>query len=175
MNKKVRSLEYQDLLLCKCKEHGGPFVNLPEIRNYVNKEGKHQKLLRMNLRQEIGFRKLLHPVDAKERPHLYKMNDLTCEQLVENLTILIDNTIETNDGEVVLFPSEDEIMDIIQEQSTVEEQSTGFKPQQPLAVAWSNDDGSSYWSIGFFMCDVEDECIQVDHLKLKSGHENDKL
>ena len=25
------------------------------------------------------------------------------------------------------------------------------------------------------MCDVEDECIQVDHLKLKSGHENDKL
>ena len=114
----MRSLEYQDLLLCKRKEHGGPFVNLPEIRNYVNKEGKHQKLLRMNLRQEIGFRKLLHPVDAKEWPLLYKMNDLTCEQLVENLTILIDNTIETNDGEVVLFPSEDEIMDIIQEQST---------------------------------------------------------
>ena len=25
------------------------------------------------------------------------------------------------------------------------------------------------------MCDVEDECIQVDHLELKSGHENDNL
>ena len=176
MNKKVRNLEYKDLLLRKCKQHGGPFVNLSEVRDFVNQQKDDSKQLRTHLRQEIGFQKLLHPVDAKERPHLYKMNELTCEQLTENITILLDSTIDATEEEV-LFPNEDDIMEILNEKSNdvLVENTAGFQPQQPLAVIWNNDDGSTYWAVGFFMCDVEDEFIKVDHLELKAGHRNDKM
>ena len=136
VEKKVRNLEYKDLLLRKCKQHGGPFVNLSEVRDFVNQQKDDSKQLRTHLRQEIGFQKLLHPVDAKERPHLYKMNELTCEQLTENITILLDSTIDATEEEV-LFPNEDDIMEILNEKcndALVENTTAGFQPQQPLAV-----------------------------------------
>ena len=151
-------------------------MNLSEVRDFVNQQKDDSKQLRTHLRQEIGFQKLLHPVDAKERPHLYKMNELTCEQLTENITILLDSTIDATEEEV-LFPNEDDIMEILNEKSNdvLVENTAGFQPQQPLAVIWNNDDGSTYWAVGFFMCDVEDEFIKVDHLELKAGHRNDKM
>ena len=97
MKKKIKSMQYKDTLLQKCKKHGGPFTDIYELKEYVKCTDK--KLMRSSLRQEIGFSKLLHPADAKERPHLYKMNYLTIEKLIENLSILLDNDITTTKGQ----------------------------------------------------------------------------
>ena len=148
-------------------------MNLSETHEHVKQPKNDPKEICAYLRQEIGFQKLLHPMDAKERPHLYKMNYLTCEKLVENITILIDSTIEET-GEVVLLPNEDDIMEILKIKSQEPTMVPRFIQQQTLAILWNNDNGSSYWSIGFHVCDEEAERIKVDHSELKPGHKDDK-
>ena len=137
-----------------------------------------KKDLRRFLRQEISLQKLLHPNDAKERPFLYKMNFSTPEQMIENLTILLTVPEENeNRAKDIIFPSEEEIIDILKENgesfsnTTVTNNST-FYQQQPIAVVWDQDEGSRYWCIAFYLgtSDLED-CIIVDILQRlkKSG------
>ena len=94
MKKKACSLEYMDILLKNCKSHGGQSINLQEVKMYVNSTTDEKKL-KKDLCQEIGLQKMLHPVDVKERNHLYKMNYLSAEEMVENLSILLDNEVKT--------------------------------------------------------------------------------
>ena len=36
MKKKARTVEYKDVILSKCKDHGEPFVNIREVRDFIN-------------------------------------------------------------------------------------------------------------------------------------------
>ena len=101
MKKMLRSGEYSDVLLKKCKEHGGPLSSLIKLTNLV-KNTKDKSTLKTFLRQ-VGFQKMLHPLDAKERSFLYKMNFLSVEQLAENISILLDDCVATNEGEEVVM------------------------------------------------------------------------
>ena len=167
MNKKARALEYKDLLLAKCKEHQGPFVNVKEANASVKKTPE-EALLKRSVRQEIWFQKLLHPVDARERSHLYKMNFLSGQELVENLIILLDHEISTDEGEIVCFPTEEEIMHILKETQTKNPiPQSRFVPQQPVAVVWYIDDDRSYWCLGFFLDQIDKSTCRVDHLESK--------
>ena len=151
MKKKARIIEYKDVILSKCKEHGGPFVNIRELKDYIN-QTVDQKVVKRGLRQEIGFQKMLHPNDVHERGHLYKMNYLTNEEMAENLTILLDTEIDSNEGELVYFPCEEEIMEILTERRNDVPMwlRSRYSPQQPLAVVWDSDSGNRFWSVGFF-------------------------
>lgn len=68
----------------------------------------------------------MHPVDAKERNHLNKIN--------ENLTILLEKQDENEGEEEIEFPSVDQMMNTIQNKNK-ENTSTNetWKFQQPLA------------------------------------------
>ncbi|CAL4236476.1 unnamed protein product, partial [Meganyctiphanes norvegica] len=81
-------------------------VNTHELNELILKSQEDE--LNKYLRQEVGLKKAMHPFDAKERCELYKMNFISTEQLIENLTILLEGA---NSGEDVntLFPSEDDI------------------------------------------------------------------
>ena len=59
---------------------------------------------------EVGFQKGLHTLDAKKRTHLYRMNFLSVEDLVENLSIFLD-TSSVELGVDVHFPTKDEIFE----------------------------------------------------------------
>ena len=115
---------------------------------YVNSTTDEKKL-KKDLRQEIGLQKMLHPLDVKERNLLYKMNYLSAEEIVENLSILLDNDIESNGGEDVTLPSEENIMEILSEKSNVQiarrrttttSTSRVLTHLQPLAVVWDTND-----------------------------------
>ena len=43
-----------------------------------------------------------------------------------------------------------------------------FEPPQPLAVVWDTADGDRAWYIGFYIGDVEESNIRIDHLQLAS-------
>ena len=131
--------------------------------------------MRPCLRREVAFQKMLHPFDARERSHLYKMNFISVEELAENLMILLDisGTSETGD-ELVHFLSEDEIYNMITSKDQVPNEDPAaeqdaskrcFKPQEALAVIWDDSDECRYWSIGFFVSEEGDDWIKVDHLK----------
>ena len=63
MKKKACTLEYKGILLWNCKPHGGPFTNLQELKIFVNVTADKKKP-KIDLHQEIGFQKMLHPVDV---------------------------------------------------------------------------------------------------------------
>ena len=86
--------KYRDILLKKCKGHNRPVVSTKELKALVARYSDDLKKQKIFLREEIAFKKVMHPVDAKERPELYKMNFLSQEPLLENLTILIVDSAE---------------------------------------------------------------------------------
>ena len=117
--------QYKDLLLKKCKQHGGPVATVEDVRMLVNNESDEKKL-KSCLRTEVGFQKALHPFDARERSYLYKMNYLSVEELTENLVILLDVSQSAATGdELVQFPTEEEIFDIIKSKDQNDQNGTG--------------------------------------------------
>ena len=85
------------------------------------------------------------------------MNQLRAQELVENLIILLDHEIQSSEGEVVLFPAEEGIMEILQ--SLIQIAQSRFEPQQPVAVIWHSNDGSCYWCIGFFVNQLDENTL----------------
>ena len=51
--KKARALEYKDILLAKCREHTGPFVNTNEVNVFV-KNAKNESEKKKAIRQETS-------------------------------------------------------------------------------------------------------------------------
>ena len=166
MKKNSWKSHYKDHLLIQCKRHGGPLTSTSQIRDLVN-ETHDLTNLKSYLRSEVGFQKALHPFDAKERSHLYKINFLSVEELIENLTILLDVSQNDDVGEDIHFPTEEEIYELLnngahQDMSTIVEADRNFKAEKPVAA-----DGKRYWCIGFYIQNISDDEIQVDHLKCK--------
>jgi hypothetical protein len=173
MQKKARSMEYMDLLLAKCKEHMGPFVNSGEVKAFLTRCAEDEKALKSSLRQEIGFQKCLHPVDARERHDLYRMNYMTSQQLAANLIVLLDRDTDVGSQEgdaLVCFPSEEEIMDTLQQTQTSENPiERKYHTQQMVAVIWDGKDNERYWCLGMYLSADEEGIHKIDHLERVSG------
>ena len=174
MNNNIRLAQHKDLLLKRCKQHGGPITSADELKMLYDRS-KDEKILRSYLRAEVGFQKALHPFDARERSHLYKMNYLSVEQLTENLTILLDKTLSAAAGdELVQFPNEEEIFNIVKSKENEDigleevemevEEKRRFTANEPVVVIW-DEEKDRCWFIGFFICNVDDDTVKIDHLQ----------
>ena len=152
-------------------------TSIPDVRDMVSRITDPKKL-KSALRAEVALQKVLHPFDAKERSYLYKMNFVSAEELAENLIILFDTSGDGEVGQDVHFPTEDEIFELLEGADNREqtcnvehvEYSTDtptFSAEQPLAVVWDTSDNVRYWCICFYIRDLIDNEIQVDHLKCK--------
>ena len=154
LKKRAEMVNYREILLQRCKKREGPVVTVSELKALVKQCEDDEKKLKSFLRQEVGFKKVMHPVDAQERPDLYKMNFLTHEELLENLMILMDTDSTSLEEEEVLFPTEEEIIDqilavpstdsIVPSECEVDNFATdgtmSFTNRQPLAVVWDEGD-----------------------------------
>ena len=69
--------------------------------------------LKALLRQEIQYQKLTHPLDAEARKDLYKVNSLSESDMIENLTLMFGEEENLTIAEAIIFPGEDEIVDIL--------------------------------------------------------------
>ena len=100
---------------------------------------------------------MLQPNDVPEQGYLYKMIYFINEGLPENLTILLDTEIDSNEGELVYFPCEEEIIEILTEvrNDVPTWLKSRFLPQQPVPVVWC---------LGFFLY-IDEKYIRVEHLK----------
>ena len=103
------------------------------------------------------------------------MNFLTAEELTENLIILLDVSQRGGVGEDVQFPTEEEIYEVLSDNVSqievidedVNKDDKSFKPLEALGVVWDEAEGQRYWCIGFYIRDIAEDEIQVDHLKCK--------
>ena len=99
------------------------------------------------------------------------MNFLSVEELIENLTILLDITQSDEIGEDIHFPREEEMYELLtkdnQYVSVLKEADRSCWLDEPVAIIWDTADDQRYWCIGFYIWNITDEEIQVDHLTCK--------
>ena len=62
------------------------------------------------LRQEIQYQRVTHHRDAKVRKDLYKVNNVSLEDMIKNLTVMLSDE-QNNEG--VVFLSEEEVVNIL--------------------------------------------------------------
>ena len=151
---------YADTILKRCKDHNGPITSLKELAQFVKETPAND--LRKFIRQEVIFQRILHEKDGAEHPDLYKVQNYTADQMIENLTILLEQPADTDDDSIVDFPSIDEMMMLLT--SAVPAEEPLFKLNEPLAVVWNEgSDDSRRWFVGFYLGDNE-ENLRIDHL-----------
>ena len=127
------------------------------------------------LRQEIQYQRVTHHRDAEVRKDLYKVNNVSLEDMIENLTVMLSD--EQNDKDVV-FPSEEEVMNILKGNLSlpVTERKVNdavcVLPNQPVAVIWYSKHKKK-WYVGFFLDMNKDGTYRIDHLERKGS--TDKL
>ena len=92
---------------------------------------------------EIGFQKQLHPVDDRERSHLYRFDHITPIKMVNNIAMLLDSEVCSNEGEEICLLYEEEIMKALQNSFTNVTTPT-IKPSVPVAVISDNNE-VCYW------------------------------
>ena len=117
MAKNEKRNDFVNLLLKKYKTHNGPITNEVDLSELMKFYAKDKKALKSALRTEIQYQKYIHAKDAQERPDLYKVNNLDEDQLKLNLTALLVQD-ENNDGEHMLFHTEDEFMELLSPERT---------------------------------------------------------
>ena len=174
--KKKRSNEFANSLLKKCKEQKGPVTSVEELKALVN-ENSHN--LKPYLRVEVQYKRELHQRDAEVRSNLYKVNRLTVQDLIENLTILLSEHPDADES--VIFPCEDEIMDLINGSSnsnpTDHKETTkslpisALKVNQPVAVLWDMK-SKKQWFIGSLLGTNADGTYRIDHLERVDSRSN---
>ena len=162
LKKKKKSIEFVDIVLKKCKEHHGPVTSVQELKQLVQKKSPN---LKSQLRLEIQYHRETHRLDAEVRSDLCKVNSLSVQDMIENLSAILSEDPEADES--ISFPCEDEIMAIIINARTVEEKSNStenqtekddsliLQPNQPVAVVWDVR-GKKNWYMGFFI-DTNDD------------------
>ena len=100
--------------------------------------------MKKSLRTEIQFRRETHPKDYAERDDLYKINCMTTDQLVINLTTLLAGDTSNEDDAGVVFESDEEVMHLLQSLVLEDRAKTKFIHQQPLIVIWDDASGRNW-------------------------------
>ena len=148
-------------------EYNGPSTSLSELEEGFKRIEKNGKKW---LRLELQFQRLTNSKDALERQHLYKVNNLTEDEMIENLAILLASDTMGEEGEDVVFDSADEIMSILQNKGEESAQINSGSIEQkwqandPVIVVW-HERGNPEWYLGFYVDDNGDNTVRVDHLK----------
>lgn len=172
IEKRQRHNDYIDVVLKKCKTHGGPLTSSEEMQTFLS-QYSGDKNMKSYLRQEVQYQKLTHPRDSDARPHLYKVNKMSMEELTENLIILF-GADEEEEHASIIFPTEDDIFLTLSsgttsadEQSETDTESPKYTQDQPLAVMWDltmRKKSQREWFIGFYLDMNSDGTFRVNHL-----------
>ena len=179
MSRKQKRNDFVQSLLKKCKAHDGPVTDDSELKTMIIMYKGKDKELKSALRTEIQYQKHIHVKDAQERPALYKVNNLTLDELNCNLMAMLTRDEET-DGEHTLFHTEDEIMELLNPDSESEDMNEGvtiketapYELQEPVAVVWEEDNDELKWYIGFYLGKNIDDTVRVSHL-VRSSKQHD--
>ena len=168
----ARTADFVDQLLKKCKQCKGPLTSVSEIKVLIDAKSPDLKTF---LRQEIQYQHITHHRDAEVRKELCKVNNVSLEDMIENLTVMLSDE-QNNEG--VVFPSEEEVINILKRNLSLPvtqpevNDAVCLLPNQPVAVIWDSKHKKK-WYVGFFLDMYKDGTYRIDLLEKKGS--TDKL
>ncbi len=81
INKWKCAIDLVDVLLKKCKEHGGPVATGVEVSDRVESFKGSEASAKQALWQEIQYQRVTHPKDVAARPNLYRVNKVSVDDM----------------------------------------------------------------------------------------------
>ena len=106
--KATHQFEYENSLLTRCKKHGGPFASTEKVEQCLHNIIDVIEKKRI-LRVEILYSRHSCSSDAQQRPHLYKVNQISLTKMKVNIATLLTNNFAES-LEIPPIPSEDEVI-----------------------------------------------------------------
>ena len=109
---------------------------------------------------ELQYRHLTYEQDYNLRPQLYKVNELSQEEMCKSLCTLMDSSTEPPPA--ADFLSEEEVIGLLKGHPTSSGSTNRFVFQQPVAAVWDEVDHKC-WYIGFITSESS-ESVVIDYL-----------
>ena len=163
LSKALNSNNYTKKLLVDCKSWSGPFTSPSEMLQIINKRPGQANHI---LRTEIAYLAHTQKGDKLIRPKLYKINGLSFEEKIENLSVLLFDEPGSASATVTDLPTNEDVLKVLK--STVE-QNLPSLPVYDLvinhicAVSWLGETANYFWCLGYVK-DIQEDCVIVDHL-----------
>ena len=165
-------LVYVQSLLAKCKKHGDPFISAEDVDQClkgINNEIVKKRILRV----EILYRRHISGSDAKKRPHLYKVTQLSLAEININIVMLLTNSADEL-SDIPPIPCDDEVLKMLSLDQQVAAQNAyntsetaAFEPKinEPCIVIWDQSDGRK-WYLTMCRQHVDATHFLLQHLEL---------
>ena len=79
----ARAADFVDQLPKKCKQYKGLLTSVNDLKVFIDAKSPDSKTF---LSEELQYQRVTHHRDAEVRKDLYKVNNVSLEDLIENLT-----------------------------------------------------------------------------------------
>ena len=152
--------DYIRKLLVDCKSWGGPATTEEELHNILSGKDDQQRILRT----EMLFYAHTHKANRIVNKELCRVNSITFEEMLENLTILLSEEKHVSTATIANLPSNADVMKALNAvHHTTEKDNGEDKVNKLYAVVWKDTKGQYDWFLGYVKKSVNDLFL-VDHL-----------
>jgi hypothetical protein len=158
-----KSKDYQKKLLQECKSWGGPATTSEELISIISgRDNAHHVL-----RTEVAYYAHTHKAQRILNKDLCRINSVSDEEMLENMTILLDDEKFSSTATVANLPTNDDVLKSISNNQDQQEVASPCSMVNEMSVVvWQNDDGVYEWYIGYVK-NFDGDKYSVDHLARK--------
>jgi hypothetical protein len=157
--KAKKSQDYVTKLLKDCKSWDGPATNGEELRQCLNgRDDQHHVL-----RTEMAYYAHTHKAERIVNKHLYRVNGIPFEEMLENLTILLENADDSSSTATTAnLPTNGDVMKALQNPTGPTIRDV-ICVNDMCVVVWQEEDCGYQWYLGYIK-EVTSGKLLIDHL-----------
>ena len=157
-------------LLQECKTWGGPATTVDELFSILTGKDNQYHILRT----EVSYYAHTNKAQRVTNKELYRVNGISYEDMLENLTILLDEEENSSIIPISSLPTISDVLKALASSSdTVPNQQTSMETtvNDMVAVIWQSKEGTFEWYLGYVKKQVNGNLI-IDHLHrcIKNSH-----
>ena len=147
-------------LLKSCKGWNGPVTTGEELRKILSGRDDQPKVLRT----EMTYYVHTHKAERIGKKDLFRLNKISFDEMLENLTILLDDDGCGGSATVANLPTNDDVMKAIKKPTDVTLRRTATAEINDLCVVvWLVESGYQ-WYLGYVKEHSANGKVSVDHL-----------
>ena len=164
LKKAQKTKDYTKKLLQDCKSWGGPCTSVDELHQVLNGKDNHSHILKT----EMAYYAHTHKADKIARKQLFRINGITYEEMLENLSILLDDENDVSTSTIANLPTNEDVMQslmVIETDKINEESKISEVTINEMCVAvWQNCDSRYEWYTGYVKNIDKNGIYIIDHL-----------
>ena len=160
LSQALRTKDYTRKLLIDCKSWSGPFTSPQEMLRVINERPDRAEHI---LRTEIAYLAHTQRTDKIARPGLYKINNLSFDEKLENLYVLLfDETTSDCTATIADLPTNKKVLNTLTSNIDLSiSQSRDLMINELCVVVWLSND-KYIWQLAYVK--ESNEKVLVDHL-----------